>query len=808
MFKRGLFVVIGILIVTIFVSADVWDDRPMVIWPDNLMMNDGRDGGINYQETVDAMHDMGANTLMFIMNADWKYPQLLALLENTKDTDIKVWVQMRFWINSYGAWGCNGPPVTDCTEWVKNMSRLSLQYPNLEAFFIDDFHPFKPARSSVLTPDFIREVIHDKDGINPDFRFIPVMYFDGSDHFQDFSQGDTYEETFLDGVQFWYWDSYRYYMNPNPVQLQGYINTASQKMGSRHFTSGLYAFRGSVYENTPVDGNPVLGQYFHDPANLREMLETARDNSDGVSLFSAPLMMSDLDYFYSASVFQETPSDDPAYDYRLENSDGTNSRGWFVFWYQGIDTSVPVSSGDTVRVQFGIRDNRPVNTEEKNYMYKQLLINDQILLELPLNDDGTSRMLVDKSFTVTGTNKANIVVRILAKRPGWSPIRTAYVETPTVLVNGVPVSANWQFKSGLSEEDKFKEAYNIIRDVFKGESIENCAALGGQCCGSREKCTGTTSFASDCTDCCVSGTCQIPTCSEKGGVDCCTASQTCPGANLGASSDCSGICCSESCITTTQELVGHWTLDTSDISGGMVNDISGNELGMTIQGSPQSVQGKVGQALSFDGSDDSLVHADDSLLDTNQMTFMVWIKPSVSMENTYKGVAAKAQEGKGWSWQLRYNSPGGYLGFQANDITEGSTWASLDQALTSNTWYFITCRFDGTHISIFLDGSEISSAPLSGITTTSADYFIGMEGWPTNRFQGEIDDARLYNYALTDSEIIDIYNSAASSCRSADVNADGAVDISELVAYISRWKSGTVTISELMVAIGEWKNGC
>jgi hypothetical protein len=50
---------------------------------------------------------------------------------------------------------------------------------------------------------------------------------------------------------------------------------------------------------------------------------------------------------------------------------------------------------------------------------------------------------------------------------------------------------------------------------------------------------------------------------------------------------------------------------------------------------------------------------------------------------------------------------------------------------------------------------------------------------------------------------------AQSSCTSgADINQNSVVEISELLTYISDWKSGSVSISELLTAISEWKNGC
>ena len=51
------------------------------------------------------------------------------------------------------------------------------------------------------------------------------------------------------------------------------------------------------------------------------------------------------------------------------------------------------------------------------------------------------------------------------------------------------------------------------------------------------------------------------TCADLGGVDCCTGSQTCPGTDLGASSDCADVCCSEMCTAPTCQGQGYQCCD-------------------------------------------------------------------------------------------------------------------------------------------------------------------------------------------------------------------------------------------------------
>ena len=52
----------------------------------------------------------------------------------------------------------------------------------------------------------------------------------------------------------------------------------------------------------------------------------------------------------------------------------------------------------------------------------------------------------------------------------------------------------------------------------------------------------------------------------------------------------------------TEGLVSYWTFDKTDIDGDTVKDVFGENDG-TMKGDPKVVEGKVSQALEFDGDD-------------------------------------------------------------------------------------------------------------------------------------------------------------------------------------------------------------
>jgi len=206
----------------------------------------------------------------------------------------------------------------------------------------------------------------------------------------------------------------------------------------------------------------------------------------------------------------------------------------------------------------------------------------------------------------------------------------------------------------------------------------------------------------------------------------------------------------------TNGLVSYWTLDKDTVSGKVVKDIIGNNHGK-INGSPKTVDGKVREALEFNGVDDFLdCGTDESLNLTKALTIETWIKPKEAGEGGAKNAGPVCKAQSNWGWQLRYNAPGGsFMGFQFN--AGGSVWITVEQKLNPGEWYHIIGTFDGNEIKCYLNGVEKSSAKIPNINSSPDPFFIGQDGW-VNVFNGVIDEVRMYNRALSKDEVVQNYN--------------------------------------------------
>ena len=200
-------------------------------------------------------------------------------------------------------------------------------------------------------------------------------------------------------------------------------------------------------------------------------------------------------------------------------------------------------------------------------------------------------------------------------------------------------------------------------------------------------------------------------------------------------------------------LAGHWPME--DPAGTTLTDASGNGNHATTFGNPAFVTGRIGQALHLNGTNQfANVPSSVTLNPTTAITVAAWIKPETSGSRQYilkKGVAADGYEFSLTSSArvaFRYNQVSALNNYQLNSTGSHPT--------DGQTWMHIAATFDGATMKIYLNGTlnksqVFASAP--AINANTEPLSIGAQSNGTSRFQGDLDDARIYNVALTAAEI-------------------------------------------------------
>ena len=213
----------------------------------------------------------------------------------------------------------------------------------------------------------------------------------------------------------------------------------------------------------------------------------------------------------------------------------------------------------------------------------------------------------------------------------------------------------------------------------------------------------------------------------------------------------------EAQVAIVDGLVSFWTLDEVDIDGDTVKDVVGINDG-TMDGDVKIVPGKINQALEFDGLGSFVdCGGDESLNLTNALTIELWMMPNSAGEGgPNAGPICKAISGGSWNWQLRYNAPGSFMGFQFN--AGGSKWISVKENLEPGEWYHITGTYNGGDAVCYLNGEEKDRLSIPAINDSLDPLLIGQDGW-INVFDGVVDEVRIYNRALSEAEVKNNYDS-------------------------------------------------
>jgi hypothetical protein len=205
-------------------------------------------------------------------------------------------------------------------------------------------------------------------------------------------------------------------------------------------------------------------------------------------------------------------------------------------------------------------------------------------------------------------------------------------------------------------------------------------------------------------------------------------------------------------------LVGLWSFNSKDLSD-KVYDRSGQGndgyLYNVATGSAKTI-GKVGQALKFDGTDDLvLLGTQASLFPTSAITMSAWVKPN---QDTGTFTIISNEDSAGTTGTIMRVQTAGQI-----RCTISNTASTFGSSIVSGKWSHVACVYDGANIITYIDGVSVGSASLTGSITyansNTEPWRIGRRGsdaFPLH-YDGSIDEVRIYNRALTASEMKQLY---------------------------------------------------
>ncbi|HEY5141273.1 MAG TPA: LamG domain-containing protein, partial [Methylococcales bacterium] len=185
--------------------------------------------------------------------------------------------------------------------------------------------------------------------------------------------------------------------------------------------------------------------------------------------------------------------------------------------------------------------------------------------------------------------------------------------------------------------------------------------------------------------------------------------------------------------------------------------------------------GKYDGAFQFDGVNDYLSSVQNvGISGASPRSLSLWVKTTGTNRQS---LAGWGNGGTGNAFDLEVSvadagCPAGniyFIGYYSDICTSFK--------VNDDVWHHVVAVYDGSNVTLYGDGASIATMPYA-LTTLDTPLFIGEQSYPDYShfyFNGSIDDVRVYNRALSDTEVSDIYaNTPSSSGLTLLYNFDSA----------------------------------
>jgi hypothetical protein len=198
----------------------------------------------------------------------------------------------------------------------------------------------------------------------------------------------------------------------------------------------------------------------------------------------------------------------------------------------------------------------------------------------------------------------------------------------------------------------------------------------------------------------------------------------------------------------TSGLVGHWSFDDATVSGNAVQDLTSNSNDGTVFGDSHPVAGKIGQAMMFDGSGD-YIRVSNIGFSSNSITVAFW---------------AQIQRTNGLNYAFDTNNERDSLlkwSDQNTSIVQwglSSSYPTFNQGDKVNQWAHYALVANGINEFLYINGVKVSSIVQGEALINFEDLWIGAYHGSGYSMLGLLDDFRIYNRALADEEITQLYS--------------------------------------------------
>lgn len=261
-------------------------------------------------------------------------------------------------------------------------------------------------------------------------------------------------------------------------------------------------------------------------------------------------------------------------------------------------------------------------------------------------------------------------------------------------------------------------------------------------------------------------------------------------------------------ITTVDSLIAEYRMDEcfwlgsayQDVKDHSFNAFNGTSYNNT---SVDLTNAQINYSGIFDGVADTIDVTHNVAFDIqNKMSVSLWVYPTRANKDEYYVSKDDASAG----WYLFFNNRStDRIEFKVR-IGNRFRRVSINKPNSGwlNQWHFIAGTYDGTQLNLYVDNLTASSPRNGNITNSSNPLLMGKRYDNKRFFAGNIDEVKVWNSALSSSEIASIYNNELAgknyngTTRSpVTCNATIQANTWEMIGVPAEARSGTLGVQDV-----------
>lgn len=164
--------------------------------------------------------------------------------------------------------------------------------------------------------------------------------------------------------------------------------------------------------------------------------------------------------------------------------------------------------------------------------------------------------------------------------------------------------------------------------------------------------------------------------------------------------------------------------------------------------------GKSGGAYSFNGASSIITIANSQSINiTEKITMSAWV--TANTLDDWDVIMFKATDDSWADGYALYYFGGEICAY----VNEYSAYSACKTFGTGSTWTMVTATYDGSVLSLYLNGTLAKTSEFStSIATNSVPLAIGMTHYSSYPWDGNIDEVLVYNRSLSPEQVTALYN--------------------------------------------------